>query len=154
VDLVIVGSGPVALKNERGHSLGETAHIAFSTGLAFVPEDPPIPPRLAALPEVNQVPRNRTPDFEPDPRDPALAPLFDPEGLSITLSFSETMDPRRVNPFSTIALTNVTPGYELRGTPVLGRIESNPALTRFTFVPVFPLGDDPLSSDPFLFRVS
>jgi len=149
--LEVVGGGPLALRNRRGHSLPQTFTSTFSSGSGFLAEDPNVPPTLVDLPDFSPEPLDAA--LAPDPRDPATAPLFDPSRLSFMLRFSEPLDPRRLNPFLTISVTNETAGFSGQGDQVLGRLVQSGDALSVTFTPLFTLGDFPGTEEPFLFRI-
>lgn len=149
--LVVLGDGPLSVRNSRGRALTSTYTANFSTGSGFIEEAPPVPPMIAALPTFNQVPRNL--GSSPDSRDPARAPEFDPSNLRVTLQFTEVMDPGKFNPFLTYSISNITPGVPGFGSPTLGNVVPSSDGTAFTFTPLFTLGDNPGSPEPYLFRI-
>jgi hypothetical protein len=149
--LVILGNSPLSTRNKRGRSLTQSFSSTFSTGSGFLPESPPVAPRIAALPTFNQVPRNIA--SSPDTRDPNRAPEFDPSNVRVTLQFTEVMDPGLFNPFLTFSIANVTEGFPGAGSPTLGNIVPTSDGTAFVFTPLFTLGDNPGTADPFLFRI-
>ena len=149
--IVILANSPLSVRNRRGHAMTQTFTGNFTTGSAFLPENPPVFPRLAELPTFNQIPRNAA--SGPDPRDPLTAPEFDPSNLRVTLRFTEVMDPDKFNPFLTMSIANVTPGFPGAGLPTLGNVVPSPDGTSFTFTPLFTLGDNPGTPEPFMFRL-
>lgn len=153
LDLEIAGSGALAVRDLRGRELGATFREPFATGSGFVPEEPAVAPVLAALPVFNQVPRNETSGSDLDPRDPETAPEFDPRDLRVSLSFSEPMEASAFDPFGSFTVTNMTPGFRDFGREIPGSIVADGEARVFTFVPMIPLGDDPDSAEPLLFRI-
>lgn len=153
LDLEIAGSGALAVRDLRGRELGATFRAPFATGSGFAPEEPAVAPVLAALPAFNQVPRNETSGSDLDPRDPETAPEFDPRDLRVSLAFSEPMEASAFDPFGSFTVTNMTPGFRDFGREIPGEIVADGEARVFTFVPMIPLGDDPDSAEPLLFRI-
>lgn len=151
LELAIEGPGPLAPRSLRGRSLPRPHVTAFSTSGEFVAEIPPVPPRLASVPEFDPAPLDAA--DTPDPRDPARSPLLDPSRVSVTLRFTEPMDPRRFDPSLTFTVSNETPGFAGAGEPVLGSLLASADARSVTFTPLFTLGDRPGSAEPFLFRI-
>jgi hypothetical protein len=152
-ELEILGTGPLALRSRRDRALGADVRASFSTGEDFAPEQPPVAPTLAGVPAFNQTPLEAASGVEFDQRDPASAPTFDPRELRVSITFAEPMDPSTFDAFNSFSVTNVTPDFVDYGLKVPGRIVADDESRVFTFIPLFSLGDDPDSTEPFLFRV-
>ncbi len=149
--LVVLGSGPLAMRSTGRREISETTTIRFQTGASFVAESPAVAPRLVAPPSFDPEPLDS--GFEPDPRHPSLAPLVHPSRVKVTVTFTEPMDPGRFDPFDTFSVTNATEGDPAFGSTVLGRVVASGDARSFTFVAATSLGDREGTPEPSLFRV-
>ncbi len=140
--------------SRRGEPLESTFTVAFRTTDAFLPEDPPIAPGLAADPlGIDPAPIQFG---NPMSLDPADWPLLDPVDPVFTIRFDEALDPATVLAMSTVSIVNVSdPAIPVSGVGemALVRAELTPDARSITIDPILSLGDDPNSSEPFAFEI-
>ncbi len=160
--VVGLGGSPFSIKTRSGRPLQASFDLNFMTDNHFLPETPNVPPHLVEGPTFFPEPvANPNGDPSGPPNDPNL-PVFDPTNLGISFRFSEPMNPGPLNPFVTFTIVNISPPPDPNcplqvpalNEPILGNVILSPDAMSATFEPLFTLGDQPCTTDPFIFEVT
>jgi len=132
------------LRSRSGHPLLRSHTAGFRTGSEYLPEDPPVRPRVVRAPDTNGNPDDDLFRFAPAGTDPADLRRDLPSDVRISAEFSEAMDPRSV---TTEPQAPGRPGgsYRIHETDlnlgIAGTVSWTPDGRRFTFVPATPLAN-------------
>lgn len=151
----ILGGEEFGIRNKRGRPLAFTEFLEFTTGFNFAEEDVPTFP---VVDDVFSLAFSPPPVIEGDPLDPdpSREPMAIPRLHTVTVRFSEPMDPRSFDPLSSFTVTNITqtpsplPGL---GEPIPGSVVWSDDARSFSFDFRFSLGDNPFGADPWQFAI-
>jgi len=151
----MIGNSPFSIRSRQGRPLARDFQASFITSTEFLPEDPPVRPRLLGGPHFDPAPIVDGDPFSPDPAD---WPVFDPTEVRIRLVMSERIAPASLHPFESIFVRNVTdvpePAPAGVGEIALMDVALSPAADEIVLENIVSLGDWPNTDLPYEFEVT
>jgi len=143
------------VRSATGQPLHRTFRASFRTAADWLPEDPPIPPRIVRRADANGNPDDDSFRFDPRGPDPFDGRRDLGTDVRISITFSEPMDPTSVRPEPEDPPWEPGGSFRLQeaalGLGIAGSITWTPDARTFTFVPATPLAH---RSIPRRYRIS
>ncbi len=161
----MIANSPFSIMSRQGRPLSADFQSSFITSDEFLPEDPPIPPRVLTEVQPAYSPAPLV-DGDPYSTNPDDWPVFEPRDFAIEIPMSERILPSTLQPFETVTLRNITeitrrggeegePGDVPAGVGEIALIDLKTSLLgdKIVIENIVSLGDLPFSDQPYLFEI-